>query len=147
MACMAEATSCFESVPVPSMGESITEGTVIEWSKAVAVLAGSNKEEGEISKDAEAARTALLDRARKCTNYGNVVGRIARTHKVQPGFGSRFRLNATSDPDDRNSAGALQLARRRVVFDHTSPYFCALGNPPPPELQCSLFDEGSGNGR
>jgi len=37
---------------------------------------------------------------------------------------------------EEEPASSSQWERRKVVFDHTMPYLCALGNRPPKELDC-----------
>lgn len=93
---------------------------VLQWSKEVIFLDGLQR-----------TQLKLIERAGRCSNYGNVVGRMASSMKViPPGLGMRFKADAN---EPLNSS---QWLRRRLVLDHTLPYFCLFGNEPPKELQC-----------
>ena len=125
---------------------------LLEWAKPAVVLSGATSASldrrvpGTTAPEAIATQSALLDRAKRCTNYGNVVGRIAKTHRTQPGLGTRFRVGnwvagaqaslPSSIAKEQDQNAPKQLMARRIVFDHTQPYFCALGNTPPREISC-----------
>eukprot|EP00615_Pteridomonas_danica_P004925 CAMPEP_0114334836 /NCGR_PEP_ID=MMETSP0101-20121206/4649_1 /TAXON_ID=38822 ORGANISM="Pteridomonas danica, Strain PT" /NCGR_SAMPLE_ID=MMETSP0101 /ASSEMBLY_ACC=CAM_ASM_000211 /LENGTH=239 /DNA_ID=CAMNT_0001466245 /DNA_START=209 /DNA_END=928 /DNA_ORIENTATION=- len=99
---------------------------ILDWSKEVVTL---NKKSEQL----------LMHRAEKCGNFGNVVGRMAKSHlEPKMGLGPRFKISddVTSDPTLKLLVNDLVLERRKVVYDHTIPYLCAFGHQSPQELPC-----------
>ena len=93
---------------------------ILDWAKAVVVPDGSTS-----------TQSRIMERAERCANYGNVVGRMAKAHQEPVfGFGPRFRVT------ENESSNSTQWETRRVVYDHTMPYLCETGNRPPQELAC-----------
>ena len=97
---------------------------VLAWAKSAALLAGSSSSVGadglRATKEAREAQSSLMDRARKCTSYGNVIQRAARASR------SNEQLGGASLPSREFGFEYRDQRWWRVISDHSAPYYFGI---------------------
>src|SRR4051812_25035682 len=113
------ATRTTVQITLPAMGESVTEGTVLEWRKQVGdhveadeplVDVSTDKVDAEVPAPASGTLTAILVEADQTVSVGGVLGEISVKGDAPPAAAEAEAAQAAMESDAKETGELVDVA-------------------------------------